>query len=305
MDQLLKLGEFEFSLSSTITLLREPKSGHPLEFMPQARYKRASTTPLNPHGHGPFCRLTTPGLPISSGVYALFVKNKLKYIGKARNLAERWGPQGYGAISPKNCFVGGQSTNCKMNHRILMATKAGENVELFVHLTESPGEVEAVLIGGLMPPWNGQIPLSRTPTISTEGLLTKERPEPRKKLIQRRADNHPGMTSLPLGASNMSHKPTWELIEEVTTALTIRGSTPFRLGTIISEVQKVDASRERTSIQPTVQRMTVNAGTGPGSPCGETLRRVGHGLYERRELSKPLPQGIKPSPCSLNFVISE
>ena len=36
------------------------------------------------------------------------------YIGETAGLRQRFN-MGYGNISPRNCYVGGQSTNCKMN----------------------------------------------------------------------------------------------------------------------------------------------------------------------------------------------
>ena len=37
--------------------------GRPKEFMPQKRYRKAGRKPLNPNGHGPFCRFREPELP--------------------------------------------------------------------------------------------------------------------------------------------------------------------------------------------------------------------------------------------------
>ena len=132
--------------------------GVPLEFMPQSRYRLAKTMPLNRHGKGPFCRFRVKGLPPSSGVYALTVDGAVAYIGKAEHLAQRWGPQGYGNISPRNCYVGGQSTNCKINAYILLSKRAGRRIDLWIHETSQPGPVEARLIRELDPPWNGQRP---------------------------------------------------------------------------------------------------------------------------------------------------
>lgn len=91
--------------------------------MPQDRYTKAATTPLNPSGAGPFCRFKVTGLPSSSGVYVVTVDGGVVYVGRAENLSERWGQRGYAPIQPRNCFVGGQSTNCKINHRVLMASR--------------------------------------------------------------------------------------------------------------------------------------------------------------------------------------
>lgn len=81
---------------------------------------------------------------------------------------------------------------------------------------------------------------------------------------------------------NRSDAPTWELVMDSASALTSRGTSPFRLGTLIAEVQKLDPGRDRTTIQPTVQGMTVNAGKGPSSAAGQPFERVGHGLYQFR-----------------------
>ena len=98
--------------------------------MPQSRYAKADIKRLNPHGTGPFCRFITVGLPPGPGVYALTVDGVPTYVGKADNLARRWGPQGYGAISPANCYDGGQPTNCRINHQIFNAARAGWRIEV-------------------------------------------------------------------------------------------------------------------------------------------------------------------------------
>jgi hypothetical protein len=74
-------------------------------------------------------------------------------------------------------------------------------------------------------------------------------------------------------------EPTWRLV--LTAARDLhRRQREFRLQDLIAEVQRLDPTRERGTIQPTVQGMTVNAGIGPPSPCGKPLRRVDRGLYE-------------------------
>jgi len=133
-------------------------TGRPIELMPQDRYEHAATTGLNPNGAGPFCRFSVTGLPGSAGVYAVTVDDDVVYVGKGVNLAERWGSRGYGTISPRNCYVGGQSTNCKVNNRILRSSQDGGVIELWTHLTTHQGAVEARLIRSLNPPWNSQVP---------------------------------------------------------------------------------------------------------------------------------------------------
>ena len=130
--------------------------GKPVAYMPQSRYRAARSTPLNRHGAGPFCRFVVLGLPAAPGVYAITVARKLAYVGIAADLQQRWGPSGYAQIQPKNCFKGGQSTNCKVNHAILSATQDQLAVDLWIHRTDDPRPLEARLIAALAPPWNDQ-----------------------------------------------------------------------------------------------------------------------------------------------------
>lgn len=128
------------------------------EFLPQDRYKNIRNLPLNPHGAGPFCRFKIANDVHHSGVYVLTLNENPIYIGKCDNLAKRWGPQGYGSISPKNCFKGGQSTNCKINSLLLEHSKRGEKFELWFYAMHDPGPAERILIINLKPEWNSQIP---------------------------------------------------------------------------------------------------------------------------------------------------
>lgn len=75
-----------------------------------------------------------------------------------------------------------------------------------------------------------------------------------------------------------SWTPTWEVVLEAAQRL-VAATGEFRLQDLVAEVQRVDPARGRGTIQPTVQGMTVNAGTGPPSPCGKPLLRTGHGWY--------------------------
>jgi hypothetical protein len=128
------------------------------EFMPQSRYRNVRAFSLNEHGAGPFCRFTVARDIHSSGVYVLTVNGQTMYVGKCRDLAERFGPRGYGAIQPKNCFIGGQSTNCKINNFVLQHAKRGQRVELWFHATDEATSVERDLIVKARLPWNGQVP---------------------------------------------------------------------------------------------------------------------------------------------------
>jgi hypothetical protein len=87
------------------------------------------------------------------------------------------------------------------------------------------------------------------------------------------------------------NRPTWVLVLESAERLTDAGRSSFGLAELIAEVQRLDPSRGRGSIQPVVQGMTINAGKGPESPCGKVLERVQHGHYR-------LGGGLSPVPVS-------
>ena len=88
-----------------------------------------------------------------------------------------------------------------------------------------------------------------------------------------------------------SWKPTWQLVLDAAGRLAAANGD-FRLQELVAEVQRIDPARGRGTIQPTVQGMTVNAGTGPSSPCRKPLRRTGHGWYTLADgHARPVPVG--------------
>jgi hypothetical protein len=125
-----------------------------LEFMPHSRNANALTKKLNPHGAGPFCEFRIPDSYPSSGVYLITRGDVRLYVGRAVNLSQRFNT-GYGTIQPVNPFVGGQSTNCKINRHVLDETKRGEVLQLWFYETPNYKKVEAELLKPL-PPWNGR-----------------------------------------------------------------------------------------------------------------------------------------------------
>ena len=52
------------------------------------------------------------------GIYCFIVSNKIKYVGRCSDNFRKRINQGYGKINPKNCFIDGQSTNCRLNSLI-------------------------------------------------------------------------------------------------------------------------------------------------------------------------------------------
>ena len=129
------------------------ENGALVEYMPQSDYNNVHRLPLNKYGSGSFCRFRIPKSITEAGVYAVMVNDKIKYVGECDNLSYRWNI-GYGNISPRNCFVSGQSTNCRMNKLILEAYKSGNNVSLFFHQAKNRFQIESELIEKLRPQWN-------------------------------------------------------------------------------------------------------------------------------------------------------
>jgi len=114
------------------------------ELTPQSRYCNKNNLPLNKYGEGSFCKFKIPNDFNTSGVYTILVDGVAKYIGQCLNLSSRFN-MGYGNISPRNCFVGGQETNCRINNLILNTVKSGQEVSLWFMKTENFKLVEQEL----------------------------------------------------------------------------------------------------------------------------------------------------------------
>ena len=127
--------------------------------LPQSRYRNERNLPLNRYGEGPFCRFRVALGWQQSGVYVLMAGGNPLYVGECQNLEDRWGPRGYGCISPRNCYKGGQETNCRINNLIYWETKSDAEFELLFHPVEgnehTRRDVESELVSALKPPWNG------------------------------------------------------------------------------------------------------------------------------------------------------
>lgn len=120
---------------------------------PQSRYQNVNGLALHRFGEGPFCRFRIPSQHAVAGVYVLTVDRVPKYVGECFNLSQRYN-MGYGQISPRNCFVGGQETNCRLNNQILEAAEAGNRIELWFHQCEAYKALESELRSKYRFPWN-------------------------------------------------------------------------------------------------------------------------------------------------------
>lgn len=122
--------------------------------MPQTRYKNVKNCNLNKYGEGPFCKFKiSKKYKGKSGIYILQVDKKLVYVGECLDLESRYN-MGYGNISPKNCYDGGQPTNCRINSLILESVKKDGKVNLLFYEANDRIVLERTLITKLRPSWN-------------------------------------------------------------------------------------------------------------------------------------------------------
>jgi hypothetical protein len=148
----LSFGSYPFDFVCQIDVIRDDV-GRVVEFMPQSRYSKAAEIPLNRYGLGPFVKFKIPRNYRKSGVYGLTDAEGLRYIGEAADLSARYN-NGYGNISPRNCYKGGQETNCRLNALIYQTIANGLLPELWFHETPNYKMIEAELRRELTPEWN-------------------------------------------------------------------------------------------------------------------------------------------------------
>ena len=140
-----------FGLVCRIEPLRKGKKI--LEDQPQSRYDNKRKLPLNKWGGGPLCKFRIPPTPRQEGVYVIAVNGNAQYVGECEDLTTRFN-NGYGSISPRACFVGGQPTNCRINTFVLAEAKKGNHIDLWFAPSADRKALEASLIRELRPAWN-------------------------------------------------------------------------------------------------------------------------------------------------------
>ena len=135
MEILHTIDGLEFSLVGAIEPLLD-RAGKVIEELPQSRYCNANRAPLNNYGRGPFCRFRVAKGCREGGVYVIMDAEIALYVGECQSLEDRYSSNGYGGISPRNCFKGGQETNCRINNLILETVKRGDCPTLWFHPSE-------------------------------------------------------------------------------------------------------------------------------------------------------------------------
>lgn len=148
----IRIGEYVFRYICDIEPERDADGGI-RRFTPQDRYNNHAALPLNTYGAGPFCKFKIPWNIPHSGVYAIVANDRVQYVGECENLSARFN-MGYGSISPRNCFKGGQETNCRINSLVLDAADSGLRVALFFCETDDYKRVESDLRGQELFAWN-------------------------------------------------------------------------------------------------------------------------------------------------------
>jgi hypothetical protein len=123
------------------------------QFHPQSRYRNDRGLPLNKYGVGPFCKFKISRKYQHSGVYILTINDEPFYVGECSNLAARFNT-GYGNISPKNCFKGGQETNCRLNNLVYSATRDSKKTSIWFFQTANYKMMEAALRATMKLAWN-------------------------------------------------------------------------------------------------------------------------------------------------------
>lgn len=113
---------------------------------------------LNPYGDQLFCKFKMEETPFAKlkGLYMFKYNEQIKYIGRVKgnfNFYQRINA-GYANISPKNCYIDGQATNCHINAII---NKFREQVRFYIMPLEDDETIcslERILIEENQPDWN-------------------------------------------------------------------------------------------------------------------------------------------------------
>ena len=131
-----------FKYIETIDPQRD-NAGNIAEFFPQYQ-NGTSNLILSKYGEGAFCRFSI-NAENCSGVYLWVVEGEIIYIGETKNFQQRFNT-GYGKISARNCYIGGQNTNCRMNKIVLEYYKKGKTIQIYFFKTEDYKQIELELL---------------------------------------------------------------------------------------------------------------------------------------------------------------
>ncbi|NHN29638.1 hypothetical protein [Paenibacillus agricola] len=111
---------------------------------------------LNKYGDEKYCKfkITDKSVLNKKGLYSYTVNGTIMYIGRCKDSFYKRINTGYGNISPKNCYLDGQATNCHINSII---NQFSDNIELWIAEYEDElfiSDMEVQLIKEYKPEWN-------------------------------------------------------------------------------------------------------------------------------------------------------
>lgn len=110
----------------------------------------------NKFGEKDFCKFKINYPKKISGVYLWVVDNEIIYIGETEDLLKRFNAN-YGHITPYNCTIKGQTTNCKMNNIVLeLFRKRNKIVHLYFMPAKNYKEIEAILLANINTKYNSK-----------------------------------------------------------------------------------------------------------------------------------------------------
>ncbi len=101
----------------------------------QYRDERKHKYTLHNYGTQLFCKFKILEKINKAGIYVFVFDDIVKYVGECENFYNRIN-SGYGNISPRNCYIGGQITNCKINGIINSSKNQGVDVSLYFYETD-------------------------------------------------------------------------------------------------------------------------------------------------------------------------
>lgn len=109
---------------------------------------------LNAYGDDAYCVFQIASHLKNRGLYCYTLDNEIFYIGRCKDNFMKRINYGYGQIQPKNCYLDGRSTNCRMNSLI---NSHYNHVEFYVCCMDDVNQIttfERQLIQQYQPHWN-------------------------------------------------------------------------------------------------------------------------------------------------------
>ena len=225
-------------------------------YYPQSQYKNPNDLALHKYGIGPFCTFAIPRDLRREGVYLIKIDADIKYVGECENLASRFN-MGYGNISPRNCYAGGQTTNCRINNAIYNHSLNTNNIELYFYETTNRYEVEWELINTLNPPWN-----------RSKG---------------KKVENRNSVDKSTIPSKQVSYKKSTcreEVLTVVRTIVGNKGVNEFTINDIVESMRREGTSFKESTIRTHItSKCCVNAPSHHAIVYND-FERIGKGLYK-------------------------